>query len=60
MVKLDENNCMMTSVAVATTVPGIFAAGDVVSGSVKRISVAVGQGTTAAISAGKYIDENVA
>ncbi|HDZ61808.1 MAG TPA: thioredoxin-disulfide reductase [Nitrospirae bacterium] len=60
IVKLDENNYIITDFDMATSVPGIFAAGDVVSGSVKQISVAVGQGTTAAISAGKYIDENFA
>lgn len=58
LVKLDENNYIIADFDMATSVPGIFAAGDVVSGSVKQISVAVGQGTTAAISAGKYIEEN--
>ncbi len=41
-----------------STVPGLFAAGDVVSGSVKQVSVAVAQGTVAALAAYDYIKNN--
>jgi len=39
----------------ATSMPGLFAAGDVVHGSVKQLSVAVAQGAVAALSAYEYI-----
>jgi thioredoxin-disulfide reductase len=47
---VDKNNM--------TTTPGLFAAGDVVSGTFKQIPVASGQGTQAALSAYQYIQEN--
>jgi thioredoxin reductase (NADPH) len=40
-----------------TTVPGVFAAGDVRSGSVKRVASAVGDGGLVISFAYKYIDE---
>jgi thioredoxin reductase (NADPH) len=58
VVNLDENNYIITDEKMATSVPGIFAAGDVRANSIKQIAVAVGNGTTAAISAEKYIEEN--
>lgn len=42
----------------ATNIPGLFAAGDVVSGSVKQLGVAAAQGTIAALSAYDYIKNN--
>jgi thioredoxin reductase (NADPH) len=41
----------------STSVDGIFAAGDVRTKSLKQISTAVGDGATAAIMAGRYIEE---
>ena len=41
-----------------TSIPGLFAAGDVVSGSVKQMGVAVAHGTIAALSAYDYIKNN--
>ncbi len=38
-----------------TSQPGIFAAGDVRSGVPKRMSVAIGEGATAAVSVYKYL-----
>ncbi len=57
-VALDNENYIITDNNMCTSVPGIFSAGDVRANSVKQISVAVGNGTTAAISAAKYIEEN--
>jgi thioredoxin reductase (NADPH) len=39
----------------ATSVPGLFAIGDVRSQLTKQITNAVGDGTTAAVAAEKYI-----
>jgi thioredoxin reductase (NADPH) len=38
-----------------TDVPGVFAAGDIRSGSTRQVSSAVGDGAVAAINAEKYI-----
>jgi alkyl hydroperoxide reductase subunit F len=42
----------------STSVPGLFAAGDVTDVEEKQISVAVGQGATAGLSAYKYLVDN--
>lgn len=39
----------------ATNIPGVFAAGDVTMSSLKQVSIAVGQGTTAVLSALSYL-----
>jgi thioredoxin reductase (NADPH) len=38
-----------------TSVPGVFAAGDVRSGSVKRVAAAVGEGATAISQVHRYL-----
>lgn len=38
-----------------TSIPGVFAAGDVRAGSVKRISSAIGQGSVAVAGIGRYL-----
>lgn len=58
LVRLDEQSYIITDDNMATSAPGIFAVGDVRSGSVKQISTATGDGTVAAINAEKYIEEN--
>jgi thioredoxin reductase (NADPH) len=42
----------------STSVPGIYAAGDVRAQSIKQITTAVGDGATAAVAAEKYIEDN--
>ncbi len=44
-VDLDDNGFVVTRDRFATTVPGIFAVGDVRAGSVKRVASAVGEGS---------------
>jgi len=46
---LDERGFVMTSPTLMTSVPGLFAAGDVRSGSTKQAASAVGEGATAAL-----------
>jgi len=41
----------------ATSAPGIFAAGDIRRNSPRQIAAAVGDGATAAMSAFKYLQE---
>jgi thioredoxin reductase (NADPH) len=55
LVKLDKDNYIVTDEEMSTSVPGIFAAGDVRTKSLKQITTAVGDGAIAAVSAEKYI-----
>ena len=38
-----------------TSLPGVFAAGDIRYGSIKRVAAAVGEGSTAAMLVRKYL-----
>lgn len=58
LANLDEDNYIITDENMSTSSLGIFAAGDVRSGSAKQIATAVGNGATAAISVEKYVEEN--
>jgi len=58
LANLDENNYLVTDESMATSAPGVFAAGDVRSKPLKQIATAVGDGATAALAAEKYIEEN--
>jgi len=42
----------------STAIPGLFAAGDVTDMEEKQISIAVGDGAKAALSAYRYLVEN--
>ncbi len=55
---LDENNYILTDENMATSAPGIFAAGDMRAKITKQIATAVGDGAIAAIAAEKYIEDN--
>jgi thioredoxin reductase (NADPH) len=54
-VKLDETGHIITDKHLMTNVPGIFASGDVRSGATKQVSVAVGEGSIAALSIREYL-----
>lgn len=58
LANLDENNYLITDENMATSTPGIFAAGDVRAKPLKQISTAVGDGAVAGVAAEKYIEEN--
>ncbi len=53
--ELDANGAIVTEKNMATSVPGIFAAGDIRSGSIRQVIGAAGDGAIAAVSAGKYL-----
>lgn len=46
-VELDDKGFVITNEAFMTSVPGVFAVGDVRAGSVKRVASAVGEGSVA-------------
>lgn len=56
ILKLDENRYIITDETLQTSVPGIFAAGDVRLNLLKQVVVAMGEGALAAVSAEKYIE----
>jgi thioredoxin reductase (NADPH) len=52
---LADDGTITTNEKMETAVPGIFAAGDVRSGSIRQVAAAVGDGSVAAIYAERYI-----
>ncbi|HET8884303.1 MAG TPA: FAD-dependent oxidoreductase [Candidatus Saccharimonadales bacterium] len=56
-VELDEQGLVMTDAHLATSVPGVFASGDVRSGATMQIASSVGEGATAALSMREYLDQ---
>jgi thioredoxin reductase (NADPH) len=55
-IELDEQGLIKTNQKLETTVPGVFAAGDVRSGATMQIASAVGEGATAALSIREYLE----
>ncbi len=55
VVDLDDAGYIITDESMATSAPGIFAAGDIRRNSPRQIGAAVGDGVTAAMSAFKYV-----
>jgi len=55
---VDEWGFISTNAQMATSIPGIFAAGDVRSKLLRQIATAVGDGATAAFAAGEYLAEH--
>ncbi|HID87993.1 MAG TPA: thioredoxin-disulfide reductase [Anaerolineae bacterium] len=55
VVELDDGGYVISDEEMATSVPGIYAVGDVRSKKVRQISVACGEATIAAISAREYL-----
>ncbi len=53
----DEHGQIIVNKKLMTKTPGLFAAGDVVSGDFKQIPIAIGQGTVAALAAYQYLQE---
>lgn len=56
MVAMNEKGEILTNVKMQTSIPGIFAAGDVAEGPYKQIVIAAGDGAKAALSANEYIN----
>jgi thioredoxin reductase (NADPH) len=57
IVDLDDAGYIITDEAMATSAPGVFAAGDIRRHSPRQIGSAIGDGVAAAMSAFKYIQE---
>lgn len=59
-IKLDERGLIITDDTLQTSMPGVFASGDVRSGATMQIATAVGEGATAALSIREYIQHRAA
>lgn len=55
-VELDEQGLVKTDAKLMTSMPGVFASGDVRSGATMQIASAVGEGASAALSIREYIE----
>ncbi len=58
VVKVDEAGYIITDQLRTTSVPGIYAIGDIRDNSARQVATAVGDGATAAIAAFKYTREH--
>jgi thioredoxin reductase (NADPH) len=56
-IKLDKLGLVQTDSGLQTSMPGVFAAGDVRSGATMQIASAVGEGATAALLMRKYLED---
>ncbi len=57
-IERDPSGFIYTDQEMATSVPGVFAAGDIRVKQLRQIVTAVGDGATAAFNAGHYIENN--
>ena len=56
LVNLDENGFIVTDNNLETSIPGVFAAGDVRAKLFRQIATAVGEGAAASFSAERYLE----
>lgn len=56
-IELDEIGMIKTDTHLMTSMPGVFASGDVRSGATAQIASAVGEGATAALHIREYLEE---
>jgi thioredoxin reductase (NADPH) len=58
LVTLDHTGQIIVNQNMETTVPGLFAAGDIRSGSIRQVIAACADGATAGIAADKYLEQH--
>ncbi|HMQ96452.1 MAG TPA: FAD-dependent oxidoreductase [Candidatus Saccharibacteria bacterium] len=56
-IELDEQGLIKTDEKLMTSMPGVFASGDVRSGATMQIASAVGEGASAALSIREYLED---
>ena len=54
----DENNYLIVDHLMQTSVPGVFAAGEVADPHFRQVITSAGMGAAAAIQANHFLDEN--
>jgi thioredoxin reductase (NADPH) len=58
-VDLDERGFILTDDTLMTSLPGVFAAGDVRDGSTKQLASAVGEGAAVALQIRRFLDRQL-
>jgi thioredoxin reductase (NADPH) len=58
LVNLDQAGQIIVNERMETNTPGIYAAGDIRSGSIRQVISACGDGAVAAVSADRYLEHN--
>jgi thioredoxin reductase (NADPH) len=58
LVNLDQAGQIIVNERMETNTPGIYAAGDIRSGSIRQVIAACGDGAVAAVSADRYLEHN--
>lgn len=56
-IELDDYGMVKTNIKLETSLPGVFASGDVRSGATRQVVSAAGEGAVAAISIREYLDD---
>ncbi|NCU39032.1 thioredoxin reductase, partial [Candidatus Saccharibacteria bacterium] len=56
-IELDDQRLVKTDAKLMTSMPGVFASGDVRSGATMQIASAVGEGASAALSIREYLED---
>ncbi len=56
LVRLDENGYVITDISLKTDAPGIFVAGEVISGNWRQVAISSGMGVQAALSCEHYLN----
>ena len=59
LLELDKKGFVITDNHMETSMPGVFAAGDIRSKLLRQVATAVGDGATAAFSAEKYLEDRI-
>lgn len=59
IVDMDEKGSVIVNGKMETTVPGIYAAGDIRANSIRQVIAAAGDGAVAAVTAANYIENQV-
>lgn len=57
-VEMDDRGFIKVDKSFCTNIPGVFAAGDIVEGSIGQVASAVGEGVSAALSIRAYLEEH--
>jgi thioredoxin reductase (NADPH) len=57
-IERDKHGFIVTNLSLETSIPGVFAAGDVRSGSTKQAAAAAGEGATAALMIREYLRDH--
>jgi thioredoxin reductase (NADPH) len=56
-VEMTDGNCIVVNEEMMTSVPGVFAAGDVLCNSIKQAVIAAADGVKAALAVDKYLNK---